>query len=210
MTIAQCVSGQTSALYKMLRGEEFVITDCGESLHYVPDPTACLISAATSYYHADQILNDQLCTLLDMWVSGTTPTNTSYWLKEGANRKLQVDTRLSHGRYADMVDDNMYIHNLDGDYIDPTNNEFTDTNALRIVCLTESPGGVIPDIKSKQNGIYLSNVWDCGLYYGPADTEAKAAAAAAGYNTNYETDEAQGASAYNYMNNVRRGSDTLC
>jgi hypothetical protein len=186
------------------------LPECGEGAAYHPYPTACVISAATSFMEADQLLNDQICEILTMWVSGITCSNESTWVEDGMNRKLQVDTRLSHGRYADMVDDNMYIHNLDGDYIDPTNNEFTDTNALRIVCLTESPGGVIPDIKSKQNGIYLSNVWDCGLYYGPADTEAKAAAAAAGYNTNYETDEAQGASAYNYMNNVRRGSDTLC
>lgn len=206
----ECIDKKADKIYELLYGVGETLPECGEGAAYHPYPTACVISAATSFMEADQLLNDQICEILTMWVSGITCSNESTWVEDGMNRKLQVDTRLSHGKYADMVDDNMYIHNLDGDYIDPTNNEFTDTNALRIVCLTESPGGVIPDIKSKQNGIYLSNVWDCGLYYGPADSQAKAAAAAAGYKTDYETDESEGASAYNYMNNVRRGSDTLC
>jgi hypothetical protein len=51
----------------------------------------------------------------------------------------------------------------------------------------------------------LSNVWDCGLYYGTTveDQDAKAAAEAAGYKTDYNTDENSSASGYNYMNNVR-------
>jgi hypothetical protein len=42
------------------------------------------------------------------------------------------------------------------------------------------------------------------LYYGPSDTEAKEAAEAAGFNTNYSTDEDSSASNYNHMNNVRQ------
>lgn len=139
-----------------------------------------------------------------MWVSGITCSNESSWIEDGMNRKLQVDTRLSHGKYADQTDDNLYIHTMNGDYIDPTMTEFTDTNVLRIVCLEEGPSGITPSIDTKQNGVYLSNVWDCGLYYGPDDTEAKAAAEAAGFNTNYSTDEDASASNYNYMNNVRQ------
>jgi hypothetical protein len=183
--------------------------DCGEGAEYHPYPTACVISAATSFSEADQLLNDQICQILTMWVSGITCTNESSWIEDGMNRKLQFDTRLSHGNLATMTDDDLYITNLNGDYIDPTGTEFTDTNALRIVCLEEGPSGVTPSIDTKQNGIYLSSDWDCGLYYGPSDTEAKAAAEAAGSNTNYSTDESSGSSNYNYMNNVRQ-NDTLC
>jgi hypothetical protein len=105
-----------------------------------------------------------------------------------------------------MSDEDVIIETLSGDYIDPTRTEFTDTNALRIVCLTEGPSGTTPSIDSMQNGVYLSNVWDCGLYYDEAtEADAIAAAQAAGYKTdNYRTDTASTASNYNYMNNVRQ------
>ncbi len=206
-----CVDGKADAIYKLLYGENQTMPDCGEGAEYHPYPTACVLSAATSFSEADQLLNDQICQILTMWVSGITCTNESSWIEDGMNRKLQVDTRLSHGNVATMQDENLYITTLNGDYIDPTNNEFTDTNALRIICLEEGPSGVTPSIDTKQNGIYLSNVWDCGLYYGNTaeDAEAKAKAQAAGYNTNYSTDEDSSASNYNYMNNVRQ-PDTLC
>jgi hypothetical protein len=199
-----CVDDKTDKIYQLLYGEGQSMQGCGESTSYQPYLGACVISGATSFMEADQMLNDQICQILTMWVSGITCSNESTWVEDGMNRKLQVDARLSHGNNAEMDDDNLYIHNLDGDYIDPTGTEFTDTNVLRMVCLTESPGGVIPDIKSKQNGIYLSNVWDCGLYYGPEDADAKAAAEEAGYNTDYSTDEDAGSTNYNYMNNVRQ------
>jgi hypothetical protein len=60
--------------------------------------------------------------------------------------------------------------------------------------LQSGPSGVTPSVETKQNGIYLSNVWDCGMYYGPGDTVAKAAAEAAGYKTDYSTDEREGRS----------------
>lgn len=206
-----CVDGKADAIYKLLYGENQTMPDCGEGAEYHPYPTACVLSAATSFSEADQLLNDQICQILTMWVSGITCTNESSWIEDGMNRKLQVDTRLSHGNLATMQDENLYITTLNGDYIDPTNNEFTDTNALRIICLEEGPSGVTPSIDTKQNGIYLSNVWDCGLYYGNTaeDAEAKAKAQAAGYNTNYSTDEDSSASNYNYMNNIRQ-NDTLC
>ena len=205
-TIAQCVSGKTDKIYELLYGEGEVMGGCGENTRYKPYAGACIISAATSFNEADKLLNDQICHILNMWVSGITCTNESTWVEYGENRKIQVDTRLSHGKYAEMVDENLYINNLNGDYIDPTGTEFTDTNALRIVCLEEGASGVTPDIRTKQNGIYLSNVWDCGLYYDAstlADQEAKGKAQAAGYNTNYSTDDNPSAMNYNYMNNVR-------
>jgi hypothetical protein len=198
-----CVDGKADAIYRLLYGENQTMPDCGEGAEYHPYPTSCVLSAATSFSEADQLLNDQICQILSMWVSGITCTNESSWIEDGMNRKLQVDTRLSHGNLAGMDDDDLYIKNLNGDYIDPTGTEFTDTNALRIVCLEEGASGVTPSIETKQNGIYLSSDWDCGLYYGPNDTEAKSKAEAAGYNTNYSTDESAEASNYNYMNNVR-------
>ena len=199
-----CVDSKANAIYKLLYGENQTMSQCGEDEEYRPYPTACILSAATSFSEADQLLNDQICHILTMWVSGITCTNESTWIEDGLNRKLQVDTRLSHGNLATMADEDLYINNLNGDYIDPTGTEFTDTNALRIICLDES---ITPAIETKQNGLYLSSDWDCGLYYDeetPADQEAKNNAQAAGYNTNYSTDLASSARNYNYMNNVRQ------
>jgi hypothetical protein len=208
----ECVDGKTDAMYKLLYTNAVPMPDCGEGLVYQPYQNACIISGATSFMEADQMLNDAICAILTMWVSGITCTNESEWVEDGANRKIEVHTRLSHGNGAAMTDEELTIETFAGDYIDPTNTEFTDTNALRIVCLTEGGGGTIPDIKSKNNGIYLSNVWDCGLYYGTTEEDliAKSQAEAAGYNTNYSTDEDDSASGFNYMNNVRIGDDTLC
>lgn len=198
-----CIDSEAKKMYELLYGEGTSMPECGEGVHYHPYTGACIISAATSFNEADQMLNDQICELLEMWVSGMTCTTESNWIDEGANKKMQVDVRPSYGNDAEMTDDDLYIHDQIGGYIEPGVTEFTDTNALRIVCLTEG-GSIIPDIKSKQNGLYLSNVWDCGMYYGPDDTEAKAAAEAAGYNTDYSTDEDASASNYDYMNNVRQ------
>ena len=200
-----CVDEKTDKVYEMLYGEDAVLQNCGEGASYKPYISSCVISAATSFMEADKLLSDQICELLTMWVSGKTCTSESEWVEEGANKKMQVHVRLSRGNNAEMSDDDIVIENIDGDYIDPTRTEFTDTNALRIVCLTEGPGGTIPSVDSMQNGVYLSNVWDCGLYYDEA-TEADeiAAAQAAGYKTdNYRTDTSPSASNYNYMNNVR-------
>lgn len=199
-----CIDNKADKLYQLLYGATApVMPNCGSGITYQPYVDACVISGATSFMEADQMLNDQLCQLLTMWVSGLTCTNESQWVEDGANRKIQIYSRLSRGRYAEQTDDDVYIKDLTGDYIDPTNNEFTDTNALRIVCLEEGPSGTTPDVASMNNGLYLSSTWDCGLYYGPSDTEAKAKAEAAGYKTDYSTDEASTATNYNYMNNVR-------
>ncbi len=200
----ECVDSKAEALYKLLYTNAVPMPDCGEGVVYKPYQNACVISGATSFMEADQMLNDAICAILTMWVSGITCTNESEWVEDGANRKIEVHTRLSHGNGAGMSDEDLTIETFSGAYIDPTNTEFTDTNALRVVCLTEGGGGTIPDIRSKNNGIYLSSTWDCGLYYGPGDTEAKAQAEAAGYNTDYNTDEDASASNYNYMNNVRQ------
>ena len=202
----ECVDGKTNAMYKLLYTNAAPMPDCGEGVVYQPYQNACIISGATSFMEADQMLNDAVCGILTMWVSGKTCTTESEWVEDGANRKIEVHTRLSRGNTATMSDDEIIIETLNGDYIDPTRTEFTDTNALRIVCLTEGPSGTTPSVDSMQNGIYLSNVWDCGMYYNEAtDADAIAAAQAAGYITDpYRTDTSSSASNYNYNNNVRR------
>jgi hypothetical protein len=155
---------------------------------------------------ADMMLNDQICEILTMWVSGKTCSTESTWVEDGKNRKVTTDVRLSRGKFAEMTDDDVYIKDLTGAYIDPTNHEFTDTNVLRIACIEEGPSGTTPSIDSMQNGVYLSNAWDCGLYYDEVeDADAITAAQEAGYRTDpYRTDTASTASNYNYMNNVRQ------
>lgn len=199
-----CIDAKASKIYELLYGEGQTMPECGEGAHYQPYIGSCIISAATSFNEADKMLNDQICEILTMWVSGITCTNESEWVEDGMNKKIQVHSRLSHGRFAQETDDEIFIKDLYGEYIDPTNSGFTDTNVLRIVCLESEPSGTTPSVESKQNGIYLSNEWDCGLYYGPSDTQAKNKAAASGYNTDYSTDESSTARNYNYMNNVRQ------
>ena len=201
-----CVDSKAEALYKMLYTNASPIPECGSGATYQPYQGACIISGATSFMDADMLLNDQICEILEMWVSGKTCTTESQWVDDGANKKMIVDVRLSRGNNSEQTDEDVIIETLDGPYIDPTRTEFTDTNALRIVCLTEGPSGTTPSVDSMQNGMYLSNVWDCGLYYDEAtDADAIAAAQAAGYKTdNYRTDTNPDASNYNYMNNVRQ------
>ena len=183
---------------------------CGEGIEYLPDTLSCVISGATSFAEADRLMAYQICEILEMWVSGMTCTSVSNWVDDGANKKMLVDVRPSHGNIMNgMTDDDLYITDLTGDTIEHGVTEFTDTNALRIVCLEEG-GSVIPDITSPQNGIYLSNVWDCGKYYQEStEADEMAEVSADGYNVNYFTDEDTNASSYNYMNNVRQ-NDTLC
>ena len=203
----ECIDNKANKLYQLLYGTTApTMPNCGSGVTYQPYVGACVISGASSFMEADQMLNDQICAIMGMWVSGETCTTKSEWVDDGTNKKIIVDVKLSRGNGEGdkfVEDKEIIIDNLSGDYIDPTSTEFTDTNALRIVCLTDG-GGVVPSIDTPQNGIYLSNVWDCGLYYdehNAADIEARHKANAAGYNTNYLSEDQP--SSYNYNNNVR-------
>ena len=203
----ECIDNKANKLYQLLYGTTApTMPNCGSGVTYQPYVGACVISGASSFMEADQMLNDQICAIMGMWVSGETCTTKSEWVDDGTNKKMIVDVKLSRGNGEGdkfVEDKEIIIDNLSGDYIDPTSTEFTDTNALRIVCLTDG-GGVVPSIDTPQNGIYLSNVWDCGLYYdehNAADIEARHKANAAGYNTNYLSEDQP--SSYNYNNNVR-------
>jgi hypothetical protein len=201
----ECVDTKANKIYELLNGVGTSMPDCGSGTTYTPDLGSCVISAATSFMEADRMLGDQICEILEMWQSGMTCTSISNWIDDGANKRLEVDVRPSHGNSARQTDREIYVTGFTGDYIDPTRTEFTDTNALRIVCLQQGESGSTPDVRSLQNGIYLSNVLDCGLYYGPSDSAAKEQARAAGYIVDpYSTDENPSATDYDYNNNVRQ------
>ena len=209
-SIAQCVDGKANKIYELLFGEGEIMGGCGENARYKQYAGACIISAATSFDEADHLLNDAVCDLMDKWLiyGFDTPSTHTDWKVIGQNRHMLVDARLSHGINAyeesGMDDDELLIKDFTDEYISPSSSAFSDTNVIRIVDISEGKAGEPLTPENKYNGIYLSNIWNCGLYYGPSDTEAKAAAEAAGYNTNYSTDETSSASDYNYMNNVRQ------
>lgn len=201
-TMVGCVSGKTDAIYKTLFGG-IAPGGCGEGIQYIPDPLSCVISGATSFMEADKLMAYQICEILEMWVSGMTCTTTSNWVDDGANKKMLVDVRPSYGKTATMTDDDLYITDLTGKTIEHGVNEFTDTNALRIVCL-EDGGGVLPDIAAKQNGVYLSNAWNCGKYYQEStEADEMAEVEADGYNVNYFTDETDEGNTADYSNYLR-------
>jgi hypothetical protein len=101
-----------------------------------------------------------------------------------------------------MTDEDIYITDCDAKIIEPGVSEFTETNALRIVCL-ENCGDISPDLEDNQNGIYLSNVWNCGKYYdstNPTDMAGHDAVDADGYNADYWVDNDSTATDYsNYL-----------
>lgn len=201
-TMVGCVSGKTDAIYKTLFGG-ITPGGCGEGIQYIPDPLSCVISGATSFMEADKLMAYQICEILEMWVSGMTCTTTSNWVDDGANKKMLVDVRPSYGKTAEMTSDDLYITDLSGKTIEHGVNEFTDTNALRIVCL-EDGGGVLPDIAAKQNGVYLSNAWNCGKYYQKStEADEMAEVEANGYNVNYFTDETESGETADYSNYLR-------
>lgn len=201
-TSVECVSGRTDAIYKTLFGG-IAPGGCGEGIQYIPDPLSCVISGATSFMEADKLMAYQICEILEMWVSGMTCTTTSNWVDDGANKKMLVDVRPSYGKTATMTDDDLYITDITGKTIEHGVNEFTDTNALRIVCL-EDGGGVLPDIAAKQNGVYLSNAWNCGKYYQESsEADEMAEVEANGYNVNYFTDETESGETADYSNYLR-------
>jgi hypothetical protein len=200
-TAVECVSGKTDAMYTAMFGLPMP-AGCGENIEYIPDPLSCVISGATSFMEADRFMAYQICEILEMWVSGMTCTSVSNWVDDGANKKMLVDVRASAGNMMTMTDDDLYITNLTGKTIETGVTEFNDTNVLRIVCLNEGP--VIPDVSTPQNGLYLSNIWDCGKYYQDStEADEMAQVAADGYNVDYHTDESDDAKTADYSNYLR-------
>jgi len=185
---------------------------------YQPSLDGRYISGATSLKNADELLNNTLEDLrddLDELMIGSDTVSTHMWIEKVYNNKhLKADVRLSRGNTElegqGMTAEDMFIKDFTGQTIEAGQPEFTDTNVLRIVDTTEYNPAYRYD--SKWHGVYLSNEWNCGKYYGPAESSEVSTMVEQGYevyNTNYKTDEAGDASGYNYMNNVRQ-PDRLC
>lgn len=131
--------------------------DCATLIAY-PKTDGCLLSAATSFAHADELLETAICNMDFTLNTKKTVTTTPTIVEEESGKTLSVDVRLSHGNEVSkwQSEDDLTITATSVD-----NSEFTDTNVLRVVDMTDS-ASVFED--SKYNGLYLSNIWDCGEY----------------------------------------------
>jgi hypothetical protein len=90
----ECVDKKSDKIYEFLYGASSALPDCGEGASYKPYQGSCVISGATSFMEADMMLNDQICEILTMWVSGKTCSTESTWVEDGKNRKMTTDVRL--------------------------------------------------------------------------------------------------------------------
>ena len=190
-----CLSGETNAVERVLG----VDGNCDNLINY-PTTSGCLLSTATTYANADAILEEAVCKLMSASLVGserpTTSTKIEVNPENEDERIITVDLRLSHGSFNLQTDEELTITDSRGDceeLLDGTclRYEFTDTNALRIVDMS----GSVP--QSPYNGLYLSNVWDCGLYTLNGEGTP---------GTKYRTDESESArDNYNkkYRNGVR-------
>lgn len=164
-----CISSET----KMVEDVLGVTGSCDKAINY-PVSQGCLLSSATTFAQADLILEEAICSLMSMVMKGSERPTTSTkiiqdpaYLEDPDKKIIVVDTRLSHGNDSGrwQEDEDLVITDYNGGCIESgdsacTYSEFTDTNVLRIVDLTSL--GFVPE--SKYNGLFLSNVWDCGQY----------------------------------------------
>ena len=134
-----CLESTVDAMNTITFGSSYTMPECGEGAAY-PAYDGCVISAATSFYEADTLLDDAVCLLMSKpEVAGSdTPSNHTSLEVIDKYAHINVDTRLSHGNGNGMTDDDLVISDNDGAYIDPTRTEFTDTNAIRIVNIADS------------------------------------------------------------------------
>jgi hypothetical protein len=166
-----CISAETEMIEDVLG----VVGQCDKVINY-PTTQGCLLSSATTFANADAILEEAICTLMNASIMGSERPTTSTRVEQNPlypdepdKKRVVVDVRLSHGN--DMgywqEDSDLYITDYKGDCIESGDSgcsysEFTDTNVLRIVDLTQTGEELLPE--SKDNGLFLSNIWDCGQY----------------------------------------------
>ena len=164
-----CVSAET----KMVEDVLGVVGNCDKVINY-PTSQGCLLSSATTFAQADLILEEAVCALMRMAMKGSErPTTSAQVVQDPAypddpdKKMIAVDVRLSHGNDTArwQEDEDLVITDYNGDCVESGDSgcaysEFTDTNVLRIVDLTGL--GFVPE--AKYNGLFLSNVWDCGQY----------------------------------------------
>lgn len=188
-TASACTDNRLKVFENTVLGQ--TLPQCGEGYTY--RPTGSVISGSTSFMETDERLNAAVESLQDSFeqllMGSKTPTITLSVSQEGLNRYLEGVVRLSHGNRANN-DQNMQT-DAELTIADEDSPELTDTNVLSIVDTTAK--GYNDDIS--YNGLYLSNVWDCGLYtIGGEGTP---------YNK-YMTDDTVNGQAKNYNNYNRR------
>lgn len=152
----ECLKQEVNVLEENVLGVN--MPECGESgsgtpYKYQPNQSATVISAATSFYNADELLDEALSSMIkawnDMMLGSDTPSFHMFAEDIGRNRHLFGDVRLSHGKNNTMTDEDLTITAM-------TSEEFSDTNMLRVVNVDDH----IPN--SPYNGLYVSNVIDGG------------------------------------------------
>ena len=148
----ECIEQEANSVENVLG----VSGECDTVIEY-PKTQGCLLSSATTFAEADAILEDAICNI-NVDIDGEeTPTASVIVTTQSDNSKLvRANVRLSHGNDDTKWQSDSELTIVDTQTSDPT--EFTDTNVLRKV---EMPNE-LP--QSEYNGIYLSNVWDCGQY----------------------------------------------
>lgn len=115
---------------------------------FTPNPLSKHLSASTSLTDSDAKLEEAINAIESIiGQTGKTPTTTTYE-KNGA---MVSDVRLSGGK-SDMTQDMMTMNRTQ---FEADGGE----NALRIVSFGD---GYNPDVPG--NGIFLSNIWDCGTF----------------------------------------------
>ena len=207
--VSKQVSGSTTAITEVNKTIEAldkkvdtVINGTGlQSDGKYTTPGGCIISAATSLYNADILLNDAICSLtndLDTLLVGSDSPSVHMENKTvGKNNVLVSDVRLSHGNGNGVTDDELVIGDFKGDEIENGVYEFTDTNIIQIVNIkTIDNDGVTVEVPTDigYNGLYLSNVWTCGEY-----TEGGVGTP----GNKYMVDTSASSSNINYGNSVR-------
>ena len=207
--VSKQVSGSTTAITEVNKTIEAldkkvdtVINGTGlQSDGKYMTPGGCIISAATSLYNADILLNDAICSLtndLDTLLVGSDSPSVHMENKTvGKNNVLVSDVRLSHGNGNGVTDDELVIGDFKGNEIENGVYEFTDTNIIQIVNIkTIDNDGVTVEVPTDigYNGLYLSNVWTCGEY-----TEGGVGTP----GNKYMVDTSASSSNINYGNSVR-------
>lgn len=121
---------------------------------YQPNSLAHYVSAATSLNNADLILDKQLFDVSEIvdGITGGSETATTVMRFDDVIKKMVTDVKLSHSPSGASSDDDLVI---DGTH----DSDFVGKNALRIVNAVNTQSD-----EDKINGLFLSNIWDCGSY----------------------------------------------
>ena len=160
-----CVVSGINAANKVIGIE---IPECGQGAEYPVISSGCVLSAATSMYDADRLLDEAVCQLKNdrafiLHGRESSTVHIESWI-DPVVRETQISatTRLSHAVIFNPSGDNPRPAMNDSDLAISalTDSTFTDTNVLKYA---EIEG---EDADSLFNGLYLSNVWDCGDYDG--------------------------------------------